>query len=264
MASPANVKRRICGKLSEKEIKNMKKTCYNISDMFSSKVTCVKRQRTPQPGPTTEKVNNVQCTVSCVRTGSDATRTSYGGVHSGDNLESTLATQDPRAGIMKKNITHRDADMNKVINLPTTPGGSVAFQETDITSISDMISKWEEQERNCGSKEEGKRVSKGRRVSELSMRFEEGGPLSERGEHEGGNHINKTGGRPSILERRHPSTFSNFEQNSPSKGGRTVCKLRKLNTHSKPNFKSKYLDSDTESRGGRDWSISANRKPGNS
>ena len=240
----------------------MKKTCYNISDMFSSNVTSVNTQRTPQPGPSAAKVNTVQCSVSCLKTGSDASRTSYRNVHSGKNPASMLATQEPRAGITKINITHRDADMNKVINLPTTPGGSVTFQETDITSISDMISKWEEQERNCGSKEEGKRVSRGRRVSELSMRFEEGGPLSERGEIEGGNHTNITGGRPSILERRHPSTFS--EQNSPSKGGRTVCKLRKLNTHSKPNFKSKYLDSDTESRGGRDWSISANRKPGNS
>ena len=68
----------------------MKKTCYNISDMFSSNVTSVNTQRTPQPGPTTEKVNNVQCTVSCVKTGSDDKRTSYEGVHSGNNLDSKL------------------------------------------------------------------------------------------------------------------------------------------------------------------------------
>ena len=226
-------------------------------------MTCVNTQRTPQPGPSTEQTSNVQCTVDCVQTGSDATGTSYECVHSGDSLDSTLATRDPRAGIIQDNITHRVTDMKKVVNLPTTPGGTTIFKETEITSISDMILKWEEQEKSDG-KGEGKKLSRGRRVSELSMRFEEGGPLSGRGEQVGGNHTNITGKGPSDLKRRHPSAYlaSSLKHNSPSKGGRTVSNLRKLNTHSKPNFKSKNQDSDTESRGGRDWPSSANRKPG--
>ena len=79
------------------------------------------------------------------------------------------------AGIIQDNITHRVTDMKKVVNLPTTPGGTTIFKETEITSISDMILKWEEQEKSDG-KGEGKKLSRGRRVSELSMRFEEGDP----------------------------------------------------------------------------------------
>ena len=56
--------------------------------------------------------------------------------------------------------------MKKVVDLPTTPGGSIFFKETEITSISDMIMKWEEQEKSDVNKLEGKRVSRGRRVSE--------------------------------------------------------------------------------------------------
>ena len=100
-------------------------------------------------------------------------------------------------------------------------------------------------------------------MSELSRRFEEGGPLSGRGEQVGGNHTNLSEEGPRDLKRRHPSAFlSNLKHNSPSKGGRTVSNLRKLNIHSKTSFKSKNQDSDTESRGGRDWPSTANRKPG--
>ena len=253
------MKRRVRGKLSDKEIQNMKKTCYNISDMLSSKVNCVNTQRTPQLGPSVEQTSNVQCTVSCVETGSDA---GYGSVHSGDSLDSRLGTQNPRAGIIQDNITHRVTDMEKVVNLPTTPGGTTVFKETEITSISDMILKWEDQEKK-EEKGDDKKLSRGSRVSELSRRFEEGGPLPERGEQVGGNHINKTGEGPGDLKRRHPSAFCSLKKNSPSKGGRTVSSLRKINIHSKTSFKSKYQDSDTESRGGRDWPSSANRKPGN-
>ena len=90
----------------------MKKTCYNISDMLSSKVTCVNTQRTPQPGPSTRQMSNVQCTVNCVQTGSDATRTSYECVHSGDSLGSTLVTRDPRAGIIQDQYPNRKSCQN--------------------------------------------------------------------------------------------------------------------------------------------------------
>ena len=38
--------------------------------------------------------------------------------------------------------------MKKVVDLPTTPGGSTIFKETDISSIGDMIMKWEELEKS--------------------------------------------------------------------------------------------------------------------
>ena len=139
------------------------------------------------------------------------------------------------------------------------------FLETEVSSMSDMIKKWEELEQNLveGNVSGGRKVNKGRRVSELSLKFEEGGPLSERGDQEGGNHTSVPKGRPSVLERGHPSAFVKIlKVNSPSKGEKSACKLRKLNTHSKPSFKNKSQDLDTESRGGRDWHSSANRKPG--
>ena len=97
-------------------------------------------QRTPQAGPSTDQTGYVTCTVSCLQTGSDDTITGYEGVDSGDSLDSTLDTRDPRAGFKETNITHRDTDMKKVVDLPTTPGGSTIFRETEISSISDMIS----------------------------------------------------------------------------------------------------------------------------
>ena len=131
-------------------------------------------QRTPQAGPSTDQTGYVTCTVSCLQTGSDDTITGYEGVDSGDSLDSTLDTRDPRAGFKETNITHRDTDMKKVVNLPTTPGGSTIFRETEISSISDMIMKWEELEKSDveADRSEGKRVSRGRRVSEIALMFE--------------------------------------------------------------------------------------------
>ena len=62
------------------------------------------------------------------------------------------------------------------------------LRETDISSISDMIRKWEELERSEveGNASGGRRVSKGRRVSELSLNFEEGDPSQRGGIRKGG------------------------------------------------------------------------------
>ena len=65
---------------------------------------------------------------------------------------------------------------------------------------------------------DGQRISKGKRVSELSMKFEEGGPLSMRGDIEGGTHTNIPGEGPRVLKRGHPSAFASLKINSPSKG----------------------------------------------
>ena len=154
--------------------------------------------------------------------------------------------------------------MRNAVSLPTTPGGTTVFRDTEISSISDMIKKWEEIEKSDGGTDtpDGQRLSRGKRVSELSLKFEEGGPLSRRGDTEGGTHTDIPRDRPSILERGHPSTFAFLKTNSPSRGAQTVCKLKKISKLSKPNLKSKNRDLDTESRGGRDWLSSANRRTG--
>ena len=173
-------------------------------------------QRTPQAGPSTDQTGYVTCTVSCLQTGSDDTITGYEGVDSGDSLDSTLDTRDPRAGFKENNITHRDTDMEKHVNIPST-GGTIIFRETEISSIGDMIKRWEELEKSEVEADTsgGQRISRGKRVSELSLKFEEGRPLSGRGDQEGGKHTNVPEGRTSSLRRGHPTAFMKY--NSPSK-----------------------------------------------
>ena len=72
-----------------------------------------------------------------------------------------------------------------------------------------MIEKWEQLEKDEGGEEQKKdgRRSSGRRVSELSKRFEERGDLIN-GEGVGGNHIMKPGGGPSYSDGQSTVTFS--------------------------------------------------------
>ena len=64
-----------------------------------------------------------------------------------------------------------------------TSGGSPIFREDEVNTIGDMIQKWERMEKEEGGgeqKKEGRRSS-GRRVSELSKRFEVRGDLINEG-----------------------------------------------------------------------------------
>ena len=79
-------------------------------------------------------------------------------------------------------------------------GGSPRFREDEVNTIGEMIEIWEKMEKDEGGEEQKKegRRSSGRRVSELSRRFEDRRDLINEGG--GGNHINKNGGGPSYLK----------------------------------------------------------------
>ena len=253
-ATPASSKRRVRGKLSQKEIREMKISCHNIQGMFKKNleqlptvsVTREDGQQITPLGPIADLDLEIQCTA----------------VQSVGSPGEPLCT---RAGF--NNITYRGkTDMRKAASPNLTPGGRPIFKEDEINTIGAMIQRWEELEKEEGGgeqKEEG-RLSDGRRVSELSLRFEMRGDLITEGE--GGNHINQPGGGPSVLKGQSNIIQSLTAKPRSSKNVKHPEEIFKLNAQSRSNFKIKNRTSSqsgsTESGGERDWSTSTNRKPG--
>jgi hypothetical protein len=226
-ATQASSKRRVRGKLSEKEIRENKISCHNIRGMFIKNLEHLPtvsvtredgKQITPL-GPIADLDLEIQCTA----------------VQSVGSPGEPLCT---RAGF--KNITYRGkTDMRKAASPNQTPGGGPIFKEDEINTIGTMIERWEELENEEGGrkqKEEG-RLSAGRRVSELSLSFERRGDLITEGE--GGNHINQPGGGPSILKGQSNKIQPVNVKPRSSKNVKPSEEIFKLNAQSKSNFKIK-------------------------
>ena len=257
-ATPAN-KRRVRGKLSKSEIVEMKKSYHNIEEMLKMKkqippeITIKVTEPDKPLGP-----SDVQ-PVGRLRTGSalhsDQTCSS---VHPHYSPETPLCTRDRGVGIMQHITARGQTDMRKAASPSTTPGGTIIFKEKDIRGVEEMIRRWEELEESEQEVNESRKGSGGRRVSELSKLFEEGG--------EDKGHINVTGGGSKFQNLRgHSSKLSTENLKNPHSASKIdrnidIFKIYRQPKQSFPSPTNSHYRRDTESGVERDWSSLTNQR----
>ena len=180
-------RRRVRGRLSKREVIQMKKSCHNIEEMLKMKKditpnNIIFKEQDEPLGPKVAAPNIVLCEPVCVQTGSSVhivhSDQNHLKVHTRYGHETPLCTRYREAGIGQHVTSRGTTDMRKVA-IPASPsmspGGGIIFKEGDIKGVEEMIRRWEDLERSEEDAKETRKESGGRRVSELTQLFEEGG-----------------------------------------------------------------------------------------